>query len=243
MLPSTTYEKIRLAIAVCALTALVGVVAWLAESGALQQYLRGLLHVVEDKERLRVYLKDWGALAPIAFIAIQALQVVIAPVPGELTGLAGGFIFGAFWNVVYSTIGLTIGSVFAFVAARIIGRPLVQLMISSQTLEKFGHLTERRGAIATLALFAIPGFPKDILSYLLGLSPMHFLTFVLVCALGRVPGTILLSLSGAALYKENWKTLMILAVSVGILVVVFYIKKDRVKAWIGHRSHVQGPED
>jgi uncharacterized membrane protein YdjX (TVP38/TMEM64 family) len=202
-----------------------------------------LLHVVEDKERLRVYLKNWGALAPLAFIAIQALQVVIAPVPGELTGLAGGFIFGAFWNVVYSTIGLTIGSAIAFVAARIIGRPLVQLMISSQTLEKFGHLTERRGAIATLALFAIPGFPKDILSYLLGLSPMHFLTFVLVCALGRVPGTILLSLSGAALYKENWKTLMILAVLAGILVVISYIRKDRLKAWIAQKSHVRGPED
>jgi uncharacterized membrane protein YdjX (TVP38/TMEM64 family) len=243
MLPSTREEKIRLAVAVCMLVTLSAVVAWLAASSFLQEYSIRLLRLVESKERLRAYLNDWGALAPIAFIVIQALQVVIAPIPGELTGIAGGFVFGTFRNVVYSTVGLTIGSIAAFAAARIIGRPFVQLVISPRTLEKFAHLTQRRGAVATLVLFAIPGFPKDILSYLLGLSPMRFVTFVLVCALGRIPGTILLSVSGSALYKENWKMLMMVAALFGILFLISYINKDRIKAWVVEKSHAFDQKD
>jgi uncharacterized membrane protein YdjX (TVP38/TMEM64 family) len=243
MLPATKEEKIHLVVAICVLVALFAVVAWLVESGVLQEFLGRFLVLLENKERLRAYLENWGALAPFVFIIMQALQVVIAPIPGELTGIAGGFIFGTFWNVVYSTIGLTTGSVIAFAAARIVGKPFVQLIVSPRTLEKFGYLTERRGKIAALALFAIPGFPKDVLSYLLGLSPMHFLTFVLVCMLGRIPGTILLSVSGSALYKENWSTLMMLALLFGVIFVISYAIKDRIKEWIVEASHTRGPED
>lgn len=242
MLPSTKEDKIRLTIAICGLVALFAVVMWMAASGNLQEYSRSLVRILENKERLRAYLNEWGAFAPIAFMGIQALQVVIAPIPGEVTGVAGGFIFGVFWNVIYSTIGLSVGSTIAFAAARIIGRPFVQLMIRQRTLEKFAHLTERRGIIATLMLFAIPGFPKDVLSYLLGLGPMHILTFILVCTLGRIPGTILLSVTGSALYKENWKILMIVAVLFGILFVISYIEKDRIKGWIGEKSRERGPD-
>jgi uncharacterized membrane protein YdjX (TVP38/TMEM64 family) len=237
MLPSTKTEKIRLAVAVCGLVSLTGVTAWLAQSGALHEFVGYLIYLLESKEHLRAYLKTWGALAPIAFMGIQALQVVIAPIPGELTGVAGGFIFGAFWNSIYSTIGLTVGSTLAFGAARIIGRPFVQLMISARTFEKFRHLTERRGAIATLALFAIPGFPKDVLCYLLGLSPMPFLTFVVVCAVGRIPGTILLSVSGSAIYKENWPTLTLVAVICAALLAVSYFYRDRIKEWASEKVH------
>src|SRR6266478_2856332 len=36
----------------------------------------------------------WGGWAPIVFIGIQAMQVIIAPIPGDVTGLLAGFVFG-----------------------------------------------------------------------------------------------------------------------------------------------------
>jgi uncharacterized membrane protein YdjX (TVP38/TMEM64 family) len=83
---------------------------------------------------------------PAAFIVIQALQVVLAPIPGEFTGAVGGFIFGGVPTILYSSLGLTIGSIMAFLAARIMGLPLVRLFVSKTSLEKFHFLTERRGA-------------------------------------------------------------------------------------------------
>jgi len=241
MLPVTRGDKIRLALAICMLVLIASGLIWFGRSSHLERYSRELWHLLESKEHMRDYLNSWGPLAPLAFVVIQALQVLVAPIPGEITGFAGGFIFGTARNVLYSTIGLTVGSTIAFLAARVIGRPLVNLIISHETFEKFKHLTERRGAITILILFMIPGFPKDILSYLLGLSPMNLLTFVIVCGLGRIPGTVLLSLSGSALYSESWIFLGIISGLAILLVLFFYFKSDVVKRWI-EKLHVHKPE-
>jgi uncharacterized membrane protein YdjX (TVP38/TMEM64 family) len=83
-------------------------------------------------------------------------------------------------------------AVIAFAAARVIGLPFVKWVIPEDTLEKFHFVTESPGIIAGLILFIIPGFPKDILCYILGLSPMSYLTFLMVCGLGWIPGTAML---------------------------------------------------
>jgi len=160
---------------------------------------------------------------------IQAFQVVLAPIPGEFTGAVGGFFFDALPTVVYSSVGLTVGSIIAFLAARIIGLPLVKLVVSSSTLDKFRFVTESRGTLAVLLLFIIPGFPKDILSYLLGLSPMGFARFVAVCAIGRIPGTVMLSFSGAALFDENWTLFAALAALCAVLLVILFLFRDRIE--------------
>ena len=67
---------------------------------------------------MHAMLDRWGVFAPVVFIAIQALQVIIAPMPGDVTGLLGGFVFGQWLGFSYSTLGLTIGSLCAF-----LGRP------------------------------------------------------------------------------------------------------------------------
>jgi uncharacterized membrane protein YdjX (TVP38/TMEM64 family) len=241
MLPVTKGDKIRLAAAICLLVLLVSGLILSGRFGQFGRYSRDLWDFFENTEQIRDYLKSWGAWAPLAFTVIQALQVVVSPIPGEVTGLVGGFLFGTLRGAVYSTIGLTFGSTIAFLAARVIGQPLVNLVISCKTFEKVKHLTELRGAGVILVLFIIPGFPKDVLSYLLGLSPMRLLTFIIVCGLGRVPGTILLSFIGSALYMESWISLTIFSViSIG-LVVFLYLKREVIKRWV-EKLQVHNPE-
>ena len=128
------------------------------------------------------------------------------------------------------------GSLLAFLAARIIGLPLVKLVVSHKNLERFDFLTHRKGILVALAFFTIPGFPKDILSYILGLSPMSYLTFFLVSSLGRVPGTIMLSYSGAAVYDENWTLLITLTIVCAILISLFYFLRERIELWLKSRK-------
>jgi uncharacterized membrane protein YdjX (TVP38/TMEM64 family) len=238
MKPVTRQDKIRLAIAVFLLAVIVATLAALAATEYWQHLSEMVASAFKNRGEMRAYLKSWGARAPLAFITIQALQVIVAPIPGELTGAVGGFLFGTWLNVLYSSVGLTLGSVIAFLAARLIGLPLVKLVVRQETLERFHFLTKPRGEVATLVLFMIPGFPKDILSYLLGLSPMPFLAFVVVCTLGRIPGTVMLSLGGAAFYKENWILLSVLAFVCLVAFVVVYLRKDQIWNWIKeHKPH------
>lgn len=228
-------ERGKLLLSVSLISLMFVALTALAFTGYLQTMMADVQYMFSSKENLRLYIESFGAAAPVAFIAVQALQVVFAPIPGELTGAVGGFIFGVWPNVIYSTIGLSIGSVIAFLAARIIGLPLVKLVVSVKQMERFDFLTHRKGILVALAFFTIPGFPKDILSYILGLSPMSFITFLLVSSLGRIPGTIMLSYSGAAVYDENWTLLIALAIICALAISIFYFRRDQIEVWLKSR--------
>jgi uncharacterized membrane protein YdjX (TVP38/TMEM64 family) len=229
-------DAFRLKLAIGLLSSIVITVAVLCWTGHMFCLIRGMCDIFQSREQLRLYVESWGAWAPAVFMLIQGLQVVIAPIPGELTGAVGGFIFGAVPNIFYSTIGLTIGSVLAFGAARIIGLPLVELFVPCDMLAKFHFLTERKGLMISLALFIIPGFPKDILCYILGLSPMGIVPFALICGLGRIPGTILLSYSGSAVYNEDWTLLLVMAVACAVIFAAFYFTRGKIDSWLAARS-------
>src|SRR5215831_10134988 len=91
---------------------LIGYCAWLVLTDAPAYQF--LVRLYMDKRFLKHTLREWGILAPVIFVGMQALQVIIAPIPGELTGILGGYLFGEWVGLLYSTVGLTLGSVAAF---------------------------------------------------------------------------------------------------------------------------------
>ncbi len=90
----TGQDRRRVILAVSLLSGIVVLVAILGFMGLLAPLYQGMWEIFRGKEQLRSYIESWGAWAPVAFVVIQALQVVMAPIPGEFTGAVGGFIFG-----------------------------------------------------------------------------------------------------------------------------------------------------
>jgi len=190
-----------------------------------------------DKGWIKSTLKAAGPLAPLAFIGIQSLQVVFAPIPGEATGFIGGYLFGVPLGLLYSTLGLSLGSVLAFVVARWLEEHYVSRWIPKEILQKFDFLMERQGALVSFILFLLPGFPKDYLCVVLGLSRMPFKLFLLICVVGRLPGTLLLTLQGAKVYKgDYYSTLIILGLCLVLILVLWYYREP-VYGWIRRFDH------
>lgn len=189
-------------------------------------------HLVTDKYKVKALIRAAGSLAPLLFIGIQALQVVLAPIPGEATGFIGGYLFGVPLGLLYSTVGLTLGSVAAFALGHWLEKRYITRIVSPATMEKFDFLMERQGAVVSFFLFLIPGFPKDYLCFILGLSPMNFRVFLVICLLGRVPGTLMLTLQGAQVYKGNyWNTLVLVGLCL-ILAGLAYYYRETLYHWI-----------
>jgi uncharacterized membrane protein YdjX (TVP38/TMEM64 family) len=204
-----------------------------------------LFDLALDKEWITSVLKAAGPLAPLVFILIQSLQVVFAPIPGEATGFIGGYLFGVPLGLLYSTLGLTLGSAGAFLIARWLEKHYVARWIPAQVLQKFDFLMERQGALVSFILFLFPGFPKDYLCFVLGLSRMSLKLFLLICVLGRIPGTLLLTLQGAQVYKgDYYSTLIILGLCLVLIVVLAYYR-EAVYGWIRRLDHhdQQAPEN
>jgi len=167
-------------------------------------------------------------MAPLVFIAIQALQVIISPIPGEITGPVGGVLFGTWLGVVYSTIGLTVGTLFCFWVGRKWGEPLVRPWLSEHNWNRLNFILEAEGAIICFILYLIPGFPKDIISYLFGISPMPFWVFAVVSTIGRLPGTVISSYFGAHVAEQQYiYAIAFLAIVVAFCLPLYYYR-DRI---------------
>jgi uncharacterized membrane protein YdjX (TVP38/TMEM64 family) len=184
------------------------------------------------RRRLTRFLSSLGPYSAAVFILLQALQVVISPIPGELTGVVGGYVYGINFGFLFSTLGLTLGSWLAFELASIFGRPLVERFVSKNVLEKFHFLTSNAGAVISLLLFIIPGFPKDYLCYILGLTGMNLVTFLVVSTLGRMPGTYLLTIQGASIGRGHYETAIVIAVISGLVVLMAYLYRSELHHWI-----------
>ncbi len=208
---------------------LIGYCVWLVLIDA--PAYRFLVQLYVDKHFLKQTLREWGILAPVIFVGLQALQVIIAPIPGEVTGILGGYLFGQWLGLIYSTIGLTVGSVAAFGVGRWLGAHYVRTLVSQETWDKMGFIVEAEGAILCFIIYLIPGLPKDMVCYLFGISPMPLWVFTLVSTLGRIPGTWVLSAQGAHTAAGDYLQVILLTATVVALALPLYYYRNRVVSW------------
>jgi len=200
------------------------------------QYFREIIRFFSNKKKVAAFVASFGSYAPLTFIGLQILQVLFAPIPGELTGFIGGYLFGIGLGFTYSTIGLTFGSLFAFLIARYLGMPFVRRFVGQELMGKFDYLMEHQGAFFSFIFFLIPGLPKDYFCYLLGLSPMHVLTFFIISTIGRIPGTLLLCLQGQAVRSENYRGFFVILGIALFFIVLTIIYRDRIEGWVKHKK-------
>ena len=228
-------ERARWAALAAVLAIALGFVLWLIVIDA--PAIRFVVRLYRDKHFLKDTVASWGWLAPLVFIVIQALQVIISPFPGEVTGPVGGALFGTTWGLIYSTIGLTIGTMICFGIGRMWGEPLVRPWLSEHHWNRMNFIIEAEGAILCLILYLIPGFPKDIISYLFGISPMPFWVFAIVSTLGRLPGTWIGSYFGAHVAEQQYLyAIIFIALVAGLTLPLFYYRQRIIRFFSYPRS-------
>ncbi len=174
-------------------------------------------------------MESQGPLAPLAFVVLQAGQVVLAPLPGEATGFLAGFLFGAWKGFSLAMAGLAVGSSAAFGLARLARGPLERRLKDRKFYRRTVDFTRHYGVTAAFLLFLFPGFPKDYLCYALGLLPFPFRVFFPVMLLGRAPATLALTLEGDAAFREDWDLLLWVGLAAGLSLLLFLKLKKRLE--------------
>ena len=162
-------------------------------------------------------------------------EAPISPIPGEATGLLGGYLFGLTLGFVYSTIGFALGTMTAFWLGRWLGAPFVARYMRAHVAERFRFIVEAEGAVVAFVIYLVPGFPKDIVSYLFGISAMPAWIFALVSTLGRMPGTWVLSAQGARVATGQYVELALLtALTAAVALPLYYYRRQILSR--AHRS-------
>jgi uncharacterized membrane protein YdjX (TVP38/TMEM64 family) len=179
-------------------------------------------------EKLVAFIESFHPYDDIVFIIIQIFQVLVAgAIPAEISGVVGGYLYGPVVGTIYSTIGLSIGSWLAFLLSRVFGMPLVRRLVNPSIIDSYDHFIEARGPLVCFILFLIPGFPKAALCYIIGLSQMNIWIFIAVSTVGRLFGTILLSVSGDSIRTMRIAVLLIIFGIVAIFYLSVYFYRRR----------------
>jgi uncharacterized membrane protein YdjX (TVP38/TMEM64 family) len=238
LMKSLYRSKLKWAIMICVWAGIVGFIfnrynamLWV-EAGKFYDLL-------QDRHRLKEMITSFGPYSPLIYMLVQVLQVVAAPIPGGAVEFLGGYLFGVKAGLLYSMIGSIVGSWFAFGVARLFKRWAVEKFVSSKTMKKYDYLTGHEGAILIFLLFLIPGFPKDALCYILGLTPMHLAIFLIISSIGRIPGTLMATLQGAKAFEHQYKLFLILSGVSALVILVFYIYHEEIHGWIKKLKEVR----
>jgi uncharacterized membrane protein YdjX (TVP38/TMEM64 family) len=184
---------------------------------------------ITNAEALRTWLDQFGIFAPIVFIGIQALQVIVAPIPGQVVALVAGYLFGSFWGTVYSLTGVLIGSAVAFSLSKRYGRSFVENVIHEDVIDRFDGFVDTVGIPGLFAFVIIPGLPDDAICFLSGLTKWSLPTFIGVIAVGRLPAYVLTVYAGGELASGRFLSAMALVALVVAASAVGYYKQEAVR--------------
>ena len=156
-----------------------------------------------DSKVLIDLLKGYGIWAPLIFILIQIIQVVIPILPGGVSLAAGVVMFGPWWGFLYNYIGIVLGSLALFWLGRRFGHLIIDVFVSEPTLQKYMHKLDSKGWHITFALLIFsPIAPDDTLVLLTSLTKMTWREFTLIIVLGKPLSIFAYSL--AMLYGADW---------------------------------------
>ena len=147
-------------------------------------YRRGAFSSVEA---LQEWIDSYGIWAPLIFIILQAVQVIIPLIPGGVTLLGGVILFGPWWGFVYNYIGIIAGSFAVFGISRVYGKPLMYRLFKPESIEKYENWTSNHGRFAKLFAVAIflPGAPDGLICYLAGTTQMTWKVYSLIILIAK----------------------------------------------------------
>jgi uncharacterized membrane protein YdjX (TVP38/TMEM64 family) len=196
---------------------------------ALYVGLRRYASFVFHPEELRAWVEGFGMLAPAIFVLLQAVQVVVAPIPGQVVALVAGYLFGSVAGTVYSLLGVLVGSAIAFALADRYGRSFVEEMLDDAVVDRFDWFVDRVGIPGLIAFVAVPGLPDDAICFLAGITNWRLRTFMLAITVGRLPAYVLTVYAGGKLASGRFVGAMAILGTVFVFSVVGYYKQERIR--------------
>ncbi len=189
-----------------------------------------------DPEPLRAWLLGFGAWAPAVSALLQVATSVFPPGPSFVVAIANAMLFGMIWGGILTFVTALLAAAVCFGIARVVGRPGVERLVSSRSLERMDAFMARRGLLAVFLGRIIPFINPDVVSYAAGVTGIRWAPFLLAIAAGSIPATLFYSVVGAtALEASGWVILSVMAVSTVPLFLLFLFRR-RILAWSYRRE-------
>ena len=179
----------------------------------------------ENPQMFRDFVEEHYVLGVITMLFMFIIQVILALIPGGLLEVACGYAFGSVVGSVIAVTGIMTGSALTLILVRKFGRKFAELFYPKEKLDSISILkNKRKRNILVFLVFLMPGTPKDLLTYVVGLTDMGIPMYLLLTGIARTPAIVISTIGGDALGLENYKqSLMFLGVLVIFTLIGIFI--------------------
>ena len=180
-----------------------------------------MINFIEDPASLQIWIADAGIWGPIIFMFLNTAQVLLAIIPGGPFEVAAGALFGPWFGTLLCDIAMTAGGMLTFFFVRKFGMKFIELFVEKKEIEsvKFLHTNEKYESLLFL-FFLLPGTPKDLMCYIVGLTDIKWYKWLLINLVGRFPAILLSALGGSALGSKKYG---IFIVAFAVIIVFYFL--------------------
>lgn len=190
-------RKILSAVAIILFIVFCAVVGWFVG--------RPMIEFVSEPEKFRAWVDDGGMLSRVYFVLMVTFQVIIAFVPGEPLEIGAGYAFGAIEGTILCLLGIALGSFIVFWLVRRFGVKLVEVFFTFEKIKSAKFLqNQKKVALIVFLMFFLPGTPKDLLTYFVGLTRIKTKEFFLIATFARIPSVVTSTIGGSLLGTEKY---------------------------------------
>lgn len=194
------------------------------------RYGRDITSWLSHPEQVRDYLRGFGVWGVLGYIALQILGILIVVIPGDLVSTCGGYLYGVPWGFLLAWSSAMLGSVIAFYISRLLGYDFVSRLLPKKAVAQCNRiLNSATGMLGMMVAFLIPVFPKDVLIYVAGLTPISATRLFFVYALARIPNTLIWAMVGSNLYHKDLPGLFLTLTALFILIVGGYLLQRKTR--------------
>ena len=178
----------------------------------------------QSPEAFQEYVSEHRITGSLLMMGMIMLQVIVAFIPGEPFELCAGFVFGWFPGTILCLAGSVLASALVFFAVRKWGIKIVGAFFSEEKISKFSFLkNEKKLNKIIFILFLVPGTPKDLLTYIVGLTPMKLSSFLILSTLARIPSVISSTITGDLTQTGNYLFAVIVYGAVFVISAIWII--------------------
>ena len=180
----------------------------------------------ENPQMFRDFVEEHYVCGVLIMFFMFVIQVILALIPGGLLEVACGYAFGTVAGGIIAVTGIMTGSALTILLVRKLGKKFAQLFYPKEKLESISFLkNKKKRNILVFLVFLIPGTPKDLLTYVVGLTDMSVITYLILTGIARTPAILISTIGGDALglekYWYGFIFLAFLAVASGIGVLIY----------------------
>ena len=192
-----------------------------------------IIEQFSDFEQVEAFFDEFKTESILVYIGLQILQIIICVIPGQALQFTAGYMYGFWMGYIWSFVGALIGTVISYYIAKILGHDAMHMIFGEERInELLNKFNSKRAMVLIFLFYLIPGLPKDLCSYVAGLSEMKLKPFLIISLVGRSPAMMGSLLIGRLVNTGGYTWAIIIAAVAIILFILGVILRKKLLIWI-----------